>query len=123
MALQLNTILVLHTAQVLSSPGINNLEAVSVLQLRDLVPHGSPVGRRVFRVEHHHHGPAQRRGWTRPVLGGMGRVIRPVGIVSPLVRIGRAANLRILAEGDEVFVFEDRELLVVELVKLQEFQG
>lgn len=43
----------------------------------------------------------------------------PVGIISPLVRMGRTPDDRILMEIQQIFIFEDSQIGVTDVVQLK----
>lgn len=117
--LQINTVTILHAAQILPSPSVDNLEAVAMLQLGDLAPGCRPLGSAILRVEHKNKGATKRRGRTGPVLCRMFGIIRPVIAIAPFIGMGGTTDLRILVESKKVLVLEDREVIIVELIKLR----
>lgn len=117
MTLQLGAILILNATQILSSPGIDNLEA-SFLQLRNLAPNRCPLGSLALGIKHQHYCAGQCGRWARPILSRVLGIKRPVWVVSPLVRVGRPTDRRVLIEGEEVFVFKYGKMIFVKLFKL-----
>lgn len=118
MALQINTILIFNTAQVLSTPDVDNIKVVAILQLGDFTPNRGPGGREPVRVEHQHNSPIKGGRRTGPVFRWMFSIERVVLVVSPLVRIGRPANPWVLVEVKQILILEDCKVVLVELSKL-----
>ena len=117
MTLQLGAILILDASQILPSPRIDDLEA-SALQFRNFAPNSCSLGSVPFRVEHENYGSFQCGRRARPILSGVFSIKRPIWVVSPLVRVGWPADRWVLTEGEEVFVFENGEVIFVKFVKL-----
>lgn len=115
MRLQLNLILILDTPQVLARPRIRHLKPLlllrillrtSVLQLRHLLPNRRASLDLPLRIQHQHkHLP--RRSRSRPILRRMLRIKRPIGIISPFIRVRRTTDHSVLVEGKQGFVGED----------------
>lgn len=102
-----------------STPASTTLMLIlTTLQLRNLAPHRCPRLFLVLRVEHQHQGPLERGRRPGPVLCWVGGVERVVFVVAPFVGIRWPADDGVLVEGEEVFVFEDGEVVGVDFVEL-----
>ena len=102
---ELNVHLVLDTANTLRGPDVSDAILGTCTKLRDLAEdsaHGHRVAR---RVKHRDEGTLA--GGSGPVHGRIRAVERPVGIDTPLVRLRRLANNRILVDSKNFPVCED----------------
>lgn len=54
----------------------------------------------------------------RPVFCRVSRVERVIIVIAPFVGVCGTADERVLVEGEQVFVFEDREVFFLDCVQL-----
>jgi hypothetical protein len=118
MRLQISSVLIRNTSQVIPTPDILNLitAAITTRQLRNLAPHCRSRGRSILRVEQQHKIPAIRSR-ARPELRRVLWVVCAVAI-SGLVRDGWFAVGWVLVEGNEIGVFQNVEMGFGEGVQL-----
>lgn len=120
MTLQGDAILLPDTSQVPPTPSINNKISVVILQFRNLTPHSRTRGARVLRVQHQHQSALQGRRRSGPVLGWVGGIKSPVGVVTPFVGMSRAADKRILMEIQQVLILQNLHVGGADAIELRD---